>query len=77
KRRMKRVQSALAIPSTITPGSLPACHAVAAQCAAAIDKLLALTNGGPSGELGPKAASLLAADIARALEAENVRLAGR
>lgn len=63
--------------TTRTSHSASESHAVAAQCAAAIDKLLALTNGGPSGELGPKAASLLAADIARALEAENVRLAGR
>ncbi len=50
--------------------------AVAAQCAAAIDKLLALSNGGPSGELGASGAALLAADIARALEAEHARLAG-
>lgn len=66
-------------PDLTTRKSLSALEsdAVAAQCAAAIDKLLALTNGGPSGELGAKAASLLAADIAQALEAEHIRLAGR
>jgi hypothetical protein len=67
------------IPPDPTTRAAPSAHeidAVAAQCAAAIDKLLALTNGGPSGELGSKAASLLAADIARALEAEHARLAG-
>ena len=65
-------------PDSTTRAALSAleCDAVAAQCAAAIDKLLALTNGGPSGELGAKAASLLAADIARSLEAEHASLAG-
>jgi len=57
--------------------SAPEIDAVAAHCASAIDKLLALTNGGPSGELGPKSAASLAADIARTLEAEHARLAGR
>ncbi|MCA3263915.1 MAG: hypothetical protein ING44_18375 [Telmatospirillum sp.] len=57
--------------------SAPEIDAVAAKCAAAMDKLLALTHGGPSGELGPKAAASLAADIARTLEAEHARLAGR
>jgi hypothetical protein len=49
--------------------------AVAASCAAAIDKLLALSAGGASGELGAKAAALLAADIANQLAAEQALLA--
>jgi hypothetical protein len=64
-------------PTTRATPSALEIDAIAAQCAAAIDKLLALSNGGPSGELRPKAASLLAADIAQALEAEHDRLAGR
>jgi len=62
-------------PTTRAAPSALEIDAVAAQCAAAIDKLLALTNGGPSGELGPKAASALAGDIARTLAAEHARLA--
>jgi hypothetical protein len=52
-------------------------NAVAAHCAASIDKLLALTNGGPSGELSAKAAAALAADIAHMLKSELGHLTGR
>lgn len=65
-------------PDSTTRAALSALEfdAVAAQCVAAIDKLLALSSGGASGELSPRAAAMLAADVARTLEAEQMRLLG-
>jgi hypothetical protein len=55
----------------------PEMDAVAASCAAAIDKLLALSIGGACGELSAKSAATLAADVARELEAQQIRLLAR
>jgi hypothetical protein len=47
-----------------------------AQCAAAFDKLLALSARGAAGELELKAASLLASDVAAELRAKLLRRGG-
>jgi hypothetical protein len=48
-----------------------------AKCAEALDKLLALSSGGASGELPYKAAAALATDLARELAAFESSLRGR
>jgi hypothetical protein len=48
-----------------------------AKCVEVLDKLLALSNGGPSGELSLTAAAQLASDLAGELAAFDVTVRAR